>query len=83
MVRQHSYPSIRQLLYACVILDPRPVNGVSTHGVKRKDLFKTVDPDTMFVIASMTDISAVDYIMSKTKNVRGFHAFTGALQNPK
>ena len=83
---KHSYPRLLEhgiKPYACIILDPRPVDGVSTHGVKRKDLFKNVDPDTMFVIASMTDTSAVDYIMSKTKNVCGFHAFTGALQNPK
>ena len=81
---KHSYPRLLEAGFkphACVILDPRPVDGISTHGIKRKDLFKTVDPDTMFVIASMTDTSAVDYIMSKTDNVRGFHAFTDAVRD--
>ena len=31
----------------------------------------------------MTDISAVDYIMSKTDNVKGFHAFTGAIRDDR
>ncbi len=81
---KHSYPRLLKAGIkptACVILDPRPVDGVSTHGVKRKDLFKKVDPSTLFVIASMTDISAVDYIMSKTDNVKGFHAFTDAVRD--
>jgi hypothetical protein len=29
----------------------------------------------------MTDISAVDYIMSKTDNIKGFHAFTDAVRD--
>jgi tetrahydromethanopterin S-methyltransferase subunit F len=81
---KHSYPRLLEAGIkpdACVILDPRPVDGISTHGIKRKDLFKTVDPSTTFIIASMTDISAVDYIMSKTDNVKGFHAFTGAIRD--
>jgi hypothetical protein len=81
---KHAYPRLLKEGFkptACVILDPRPVDGVSTHGVKRKSLFETIDPDTMFVIASMTDTSAVDYIMSKTDNVRGFHAFTDAVRD--
>ena len=81
---KHSYPRLLEAgikPYACVILDPRPVDGISTHGIKRKDLFKNIEPDTMFVIASMTDRSAVDFIMSKTDNVRGFHAFTDAVRN--
>ena len=81
---KHSYPRLLEAGIkptACVILDPRPVDGVSTHGVKRKDLFKKVDPSTLFVIASMTDISAVDYIMSKTTNIKGFHAFTDAVRD--
>ena len=81
---KHSYPRLLKAGIkptACVILDPRPVDGISTHGIKRKDLFKKVDPSTLFIIASMTDISAVDYIMSKTDNVKGFHAFTDAVRD--
>jgi hypothetical protein len=41
--------------WACVILDPRPITGTSTHGIVRQELFKEIDPHTKFFIASMTD----------------------------
>ena len=49
---KHSYPKLIQhgiQPFMCVILDPRPITGISTHGVKRKDLFKTVDNKTLFL----------------------------------
>ncbi len=67
--------------FACVVLDPRPMEGVSTHGVVRKDLFKEIDPTTKFFIASMTDITVTKYIMEKTDNILGFHAFTDAIRD--
>lgn len=67
--------------FACVVLDPRPMEGVSTHGVVRKDLFKKIDPTTKFFIASMTDITVTKYIMEKTDNILGFHAFTDAIRD--
>lgn len=81
---KHSYPRLLKegiVPDYCMILDPRPVEGISTHGIKRKDLFATVDPKTTFVIASMTDTSAVDYILTKTDNIKGFHAFTDAVRD--
>ena len=67
--------------YACVILDPRPFEGISTHGVKRTELFKKIDPTTKFFIASMTDPSVTKHILSKTDNVVGFHAFTDGIRD--
>ena len=83
---KHAYPKLIQhgtMPDACLVLDPRPVDGVSTHGVVRKDLFKHIQKHTKFYIASMTDPSVVDYIKSKTDNIRGFHAFTGGIVDPE
>ena len=35
---------------ACILLDPRSIEGESTHGVKRKDLLKDLDEDTKFLL---------------------------------
>jgi len=66
---------------ACVVLDPRPIDGISTHGVKRTKLFKTIPEETIFYIASMTDPSVTRHIMSKTDKIRGFHAFTNGIRD--
>tara|TARA_R100001086_G_scaffold190829_1_gene108209 strand:- start:82 stop:2376 length:2295 start_codon:yes stop_codon:yes gene_type:complete len=83
---KHSYPKLLKegiKPWACVILDPRPVEGTSTHGIKRKDLFKTIDKDTLFLNASMTDPSVTNLIKSKTDNIIGWHAFSEALRDTK
>ena len=81
---KHAYPRLLAegiKPYACVILDPRPIEGVSTHGIVRTKLFENIDPSTLFIIASMTDTSVVNYIMEKTSNVMGFHAFTDGIRD--
>jgi hypothetical protein len=80
---KHSYPKLIQNNidpYACVILDPRPIDGISTHGVLRKDLFDVVDSKTKFLVASMTDVSVTKYLLDKTDQVYGWHAFSEAVQ---
>ena len=80
---KHSYPMLLEKKiqpWACVILDPRPIEGVSTHGVVRKDLFKTIDQKTIFMPASMTDPSITKLIKEKTNNLIGWHAYTQSLQ---
>ena len=83
---KHSY---RKLLehnikpWACVVLDPRPITGTSTHGVVRKDLFKTIDPSTKFFVASMTDPSVTKYLIERKANIWGWHAFTESLRDPE
>lgn len=62
-----------------VLLDPRPVEGISTHGIKRTELLEEIPPTTKVLLASMSDPSVTRYVMEKTKNVWGWHAMTQAL----
>ena len=64
---KHSYGKLLEhniKPWACVVLDPRPITGTSTHGVVRKDLFKTIDPSTKFFVASMTDPSVTEHLIA-------------------
>ena len=82
---KHSYPKLLEhgiQPFACVVLDPRPIEGVSTHGVKRKDLFKKIDPKTFFLIASMTDPSVTRYLQKKKANIKGWNAYSDAIRDP-
>lgn len=87
---KHSYPKLLKEnihQWGCIILDPRPIDGISTHGILRKDLFETVDSTTNFFVASMTDPSVTKHLMERTKNIHGWHAYSDAVreaaQNPK
>ena len=80
----HSYPTLLENgidPWACVILDPRPITGVSTHGIVRKELFKKLDSTTKFMLASMTDPSVTEYLLEKDCDVWGWHAFTDSLRD--
>jgi len=82
---KHSYPKLLEhniKPWACAVLDPRPITGTSTHGIVRKDLFKTIDPSTKFLVASMTDPSVTNYLIEKKANIWGWHAFTESLRDP-
>lgn len=60
---------------ACVILDPRDVQGTSTHNIVRSTLFDTFNKDkTTFYIASMTDPSVTKLLKSKGAKIVGWHA---------
>ena len=81
---KHSYPRLIEngiQPFACVILDPRPIDGISTHGVKRKDLFKKIDNETIFLVASMTDPSVTKHLLKKKANVKGWQAYSDALRD--
>ena len=67
--------------WGCIVLDPRPVDGVSTHGVVRKDLFKKIPKRTNFFVASMSDPTIVDFLLTKTENVYGWHAYSNAIDD--
>jgi len=80
---KHSYPTLLKAgikPWACTILDPRSINGISTHGIKRKELFKTVDPSTLFLLASMTDVSVTKHLQKKKAQIIGWHAYSEAVQ---
>jgi hypothetical protein len=81
---KHSYPALLRAgikPWACVILDPRPVEGTSTHGIVRSTLFDKVDPSTKFFVASMTDPSVTKLLKEKTDNIYGWHAFSQAIKD--
>ena len=61
-----------------VILDPRPVDGKSTHGVIRTDLFKGVGPEDKFLFATMTHPSVRKVLEEKGVQIFGWHAHTQA-----
>lgn len=79
---KHSYPILLEngiKPWVCTILDPRPVTGLSTHGIVRTDLFKTVDPSTLFLVAGMTDISVTNLLLEKHAQIIGWHAYSEAV----
>jgi len=81
---KHSYPKLIEngiQPFACVILDPRPIDGTSTHGVVRKELFKIVDNQTQFLVASMTDPSVTKYLIKKGVNIKGWQAYSDAIRD--
>ena len=52
---------------------------MSTHGIVRTDLFKTVDPSTLFLVAGMTDISVTNLLLEKHAQIIGWHAYSEAV----
>ena len=79
---KHAYPRLLAegiVPDYCVILDPRPVTGTSTHGVVRKDLFSKVNKKTTFLVASMTDPSVTELLLHKKLKVKAWHAYTDAI----
>jgi predicted O-methyltransferase YrrM len=81
---KHSYPKLLEHginPFICSILDPRPIDGMSTHGVIRKDLFKKINKDTLFLVASMTDPSVTKYLIKKGANIKGWSAYSEALRD--
>lgn len=78
---KHSYPTLVEagiVPWGCVVLDPRSINGVSTHGIVRKKLFTDIHPDTLWFVASMTNPEVTEYLLSEGAKVYGWHAFTGS-----
>ena len=82
---KHSYPTLINngiLPWACIVLDPRPITGVSTHGIVREELFKKIEKKTKFFVASMTDPSVTEYLIAKGAEIHGWHAYTESLRDP-
>lgn len=77
---KHSYPTLIDAGITpdyVVILDPREIDGVSTHGFVRKDLFKNASNKTKYMIASMTHPSVTKHFLERGFDVYGWHATTG------
>lgn len=81
---KHAYPILKKAGITpdfTVVLDPRPVDGMSTHGVKRTDLFAGVEKGDRFLLATMTHPSVHKLLLSKGGEVLGWHAHTQGTQN--
>lgn len=63
-----------------VVLDPRPAEGKSTHGILRTDLFESVEPGDKILLATMTHPSVRKLLEEKKARVIGWHALTQGLQ---
>jgi hypothetical protein len=82
MCVKHSLPMLLKegiTPWACNILDPRPIDGTSTHGIVRKELFNEVPKETIFFVSSMTDISVVKYLKQKGARIIGWNAYSDAI----
>ena len=80
---KHALPMLMDkglIPWACTLLDPRPIEGVSTHGIVRSTLFDSINPRTNFLVASMTDPSVVDLLQEKGATIIGWHAFSEAVK---
>lgn len=78
---KHAFPKLLEagiVPDACVVLDARPAEGISTHGVVRTDLLKDADSRTVFFVASMTSVEMTKFIKSKGCPIVGWHALTAA-----
>lgn len=80
---KHALPGLMEnniTPWGCIVLDPRPITGKSTHNITRKDLFKDFDPDMKFFVASMTDPSVTEHLIERDAKIWGWHAFTDSLR---
>ena len=62
--------------YGCVILDPRDVDGVSTHGFNRRELLRFPAPGVRYFVASMTHPSVTKHLKENNARIIGWHAFS-------
>ena len=78
---KHAFPTLKRAGITpdwTVILDPRPVDGKSTHGIIRSDLFADAGPEDKVLFATMTHPSVRTHLESKGAQLFGWHAHTQA-----
>jgi len=78
---KHAFPTLKRAGITpdwTVILDPRPVDGKSTHGIIRTDLFADAGPEDKVLFATMTHPSVRTHLESKGAQLFGWHAHTQA-----
>lgn len=81
---KHSLPILLEMGVipdACVILDPRDIEGISTHNIKRTELFKEIPKETVFLVASMTNPSVTRYLKKAGANVIRWDAEVGGIKD--
>lgn len=67
----------------CVVLDPREIEGISTHGIKRKDLFESAPKEVVFLVASMTNTTVTKHLLKEGYTIVGWHAVCNGIEKYK
>lgn len=78
---KHAFPVLKKAGITpdwTVILDPRPVDGKSTHGIIRTELFRDAGPSDKFLFATMTHPSVRKLLEEQNVQLFGWHAHTQA-----
>lgn len=78
---KHSHGKLLQkgiIPFGCVMLDPRPHEGISTHGESRAELLPAAYPGVKYFVASMVDPSTTKRLLETGGDVWGWHAAVGA-----
>ena len=87
MAVKHSYPTLLKagiVPWGCIVLDPRSINGTSTHGIVRTELFKNIHPDTIWFVSSMTNPEVTEMLIKEGARIMGWHAYSNtALKLPE
>ena len=83
MCVKHSYPILKEAdinPWGCIILDPRPLDEESTHGIVRRSLLGDAKQksETVFLVASMTNPEVTQYLLDRGDLVMGWNAFSQA-----
>lgn len=63
----------------CVVLDPRPIQGISTHGYLRETLYSKAPKSTKFMVASMTHSSVTRWLIKGGYEIYGWHSAANGL----
>lgn len=79
---KHALPTLAKHGLAphfCVVLDPRPIQGVSTHGYLRETLYSKAPKSTKFLVASMTHPSVTAWLIKNGYEIYGWHSAANGL----
>jgi len=67
----------------CVVLDPREITGISTHGYLRQTLYSAAPKSTKFLVASMTHSSVTRWLTRNGYEIYGWHSAANGLTGTK
>lgn len=79
---KHALPVLAKhglLPHFCTVLDPRPIQGISTHGYVRKTLYSAAPKSCKFLVASMTHPSVTSWLIKNGYEVWGWHSAASGL----
>jgi hypothetical protein len=79
---KHALPTLAKYGFTpdfCVVLDPRPIQGISTHGFVRETLYSKAPKTTKFLVASMTHPSVTRWLTKSGYPVYGWHSAANGL----